>query len=66
MSGRQPLWPRASVFARSSSIARTTSRGNGRADARRVAHQEVLLEPRRVGGRDRTVVARAPNPVVTP
>ena len=28
-SGRQPEWPRASVFARSRSIARTTSRGNG-------------------------------------
>ena len=28
-AGRQPLWPRASVFARSSSIARTISRGNG-------------------------------------
>ena len=29
-SGRQPEWPSASVFARSRSIARTTSRGNGR------------------------------------
>ena len=29
MSGRQPLWPSASVFARSRSIARTTSRGSG-------------------------------------
>ena len=29
-------WPSASVFARSRSIARTTSRGNGRPDARRV------------------------------
>ena len=43
-SGRQPLWPSASVFARSSSIARTTSRGNGRPDPGGVAHQEVLLE----------------------
>ena len=36
-----------------------------RADARRVAHQEVLLEPLGVGRGDRTV-ARAPKPVVTP
>ena len=46
-SGRQPEWPSASVFARSRSIARTTSRGNGRADARRVRGEEVLLEARR-------------------
>ena len=32
------------MFARSSSIARTISRGNGGADARGVAHQQVLLE----------------------
>ena len=51
-AGRHPLWPRASVFARSRSIARTTSRGNGGPDARGVAHQQVLLEPRGVGRRD--------------
>ena len=34
------------------SIARTTSRGQSAPDARSVAHQEVLLEPRGVGRRD--------------
>ena len=43
-TGRQPLWPSARVFARSRSIARTISRGNGAPDAGRVAHQQVLLE----------------------
>ena len=40
------------MFARSRSIARTTSRGNGRPDPGGVAHQEVLLEPAGVGRRD--------------
>ena len=39
---------------------------SGAPDARGVAHQEVLLEARGVGRRDRTASARAPNPVVTP
>jgi hypothetical protein len=65
MTGRQPLWPSASVFARSSSIARTTSTGNGaptpaawlirRFSWRRAASSAGMKR-----------VARAPNPVVTP
>ena len=64
-SGRQPEWPSASVFARSSSIARTTSRGNGRptpaaCDASRFSWSRAAS----AGGMN--VVARSPNPVVTP
>ena len=51
-SGRQPEWPSASVFARRSSIARTTSRGKRRAHAHRVADEQVLLELAGVGRRD--------------
>ena len=51
-SGRQPECPRASVFARSRSIARTTSRGRARPNADGVAGEEVLLQPAGVGRRD--------------
>ena len=44
ISGRQPLCPRASVFARSSSIARTVSPVVRRADPDGVADQQVLLQ----------------------
>ena len=66
MSGRQPLWPSASVFARSSSIARTISRGNGAPDARRVAHRGGSPGAARRPRAAMNVVARSPNPVVTP
>ena len=54
INGRQPLWPSASVLARSRSIARTISRGNGAPDAGRVAHQQPALELGLIGRGRRT------------
>ena len=65
-SGRQPLWPSARVFARSSEHRPDDLARERRPDARGVAHQEVLLEPRGVAPAGSNVVARSPNPVVTP
>ena len=53
MSGRQPLWPSASVFARRSEHRPDDLARERRPDAGRVAHQQVLLEPAGLGGRDR-------------
>ena len=65
MSGRQPLWPSASVFARSRSIARTTSRGNaGPTPAAWLIRRFSWSRAASAGGMN--VVARSPNPVVTP
>ena len=64
-SGRQPLWPSASVFARRRSIARTTSRGKaGPTPAAWLIRRFSWSRPVRAGSID--VVARSPKPVVTP
>ena len=65
ISGRQPLWPSASVFARSRSIARTTSRGSGApTPAAWLIRRFSWRRAASAGGTNR--VASAPKPVVTP
>ena len=64
-SGRQPLWPSASVFARRTSIARTTSRGSADpTPAAWLISRFAWSRPASAGAIE--VDARAPKPVVTP
>ena len=51
-NGRQPECPSASVFARSTSIARTTSRGNGRPTPAAWEAMRLACSRRLVAGRD--------------
>ena len=64
-SGRQPEWPSASVLARSSSMARTTSVGSGSpTPAAWLSSSRSCSSRARSGGTN--VEASEPNPVVTP
>ena len=64
-NGRQPECPSASVFARSSSIARTTSRANGCPTPAACEAIRLTCSPASSPG-GMNVVARSPKPVVTP